>query len=307
VKLPFGKTLPGVDLRAWLQLVRLPNLLSVPGDPWVGLVLASAENGVSLDAFSFVWTALVSLCLYAAGLVLNDLHDEPFDQAHRPERPLPSQRVSRPAAAKLCTSLFALGLVFSLPLGRLAFLTTLVLVALVAAYNLQFKAHRTNAAVCMGLCRGCSVLVGAAAAGFGSAALVAAAGITVYIAAVTWIAAGENGTQTLDRIVVVPAYAFAAAGVLVAVRVSHTVFFVPWFLGALLLGWTVRQAWLHGSKLRNSPVPPAQMQPAIGSYIRTVIPWQAGLIAIGGMPLLGILLFAAAPFARQLARRYAES
>jgi hypothetical protein len=49
------------------------------------------------------------------------------------------------------------------------------------------------------------------------------------------------------------------------------------------------------------------MQPAIGSYIRTVIPWQAGLIAIGGMPLLGILLFAAAPFARQLARRYAES
>jgi 4-hydroxybenzoate polyprenyltransferase len=264
-------------------------------------------KGVSPGAFAFVWTALVSLCLYAAGLVLNDLHDEPFDQAHRPERPLPSERVSRAAAARLCTSLFALGVVFSLPLGQTAFVTTLMLAALVAAYNLQFKAHRVNAAVCMGLCRGCSVLVGAAAAGFGFAPLAAATGITVYIATVTWIAAGENRTQTLDRIVVVPAYALAAAGVLVAASVGHRASLVPWLLGAALLGWTVRRVWLHGAKLRRKPVAPAQMQPAIGGYIRMVIPWQAGLVALGGLPLLAILLFGAAPFARRLARRYAES
>ena len=296
-----------LDLRAWLQLVRLPNLLSVPGDPWVGLALAGVVTGVLPGPVSFVFAALTSLCLYAAGLVLNDLHDEAFDREHRPERPLPSGRVSRIAAARLCPSLTALGVLCALPLGRPAFLAALLLAALVYAYNLVFKGDRLRASVCMGLCRGCSLLVGAAAVGGGLAVIVAAAAVTVYIAAVTWIAAGENRAQTLDHVVLVPAYAFAAGGSLVALAVIRSAFPVPWLLGAALLGWSVHRIWRHGAKLRKRAVPPEQMQPAIGGYIRNLLPWQAGLIALGGLPLLALLLLALCPPASRLARRYAQS
>jgi 4-hydroxybenzoate polyprenyltransferase len=295
----------GADLRAWFQLVRLPNLLSVPGDPWAGLALSGAQVG----PVAFVFAGLVSLFLYAAGLILNDLHDEEFDRQHRPERPIPSGRVPRLAAARLCTSLFALGIVCSLPLGREALVATLLLAALIAAYNLQFKGHRINASACMGLCRGCSVMVGAAAGGFGTAAIVAALAVTVYIAAVTWIAAGENRTQTLGHIVVVPAYAFLAGTVLVGGSIA--VWFglrpITWLLGMALCGWSAYWVMVHGRKLRQRPVPPAEMQPAVGGYIRNLIPWQAGLIALGGVPLLALVLFGLAPSARRLARRYAES
>jgi len=296
-----------LDLRAWLQLVRLPNLLSVPGDPWAGLALAGVAAGVLPGSASFVFAALTSLCLYAAGLILNDLHDEAFDREHRPERPLPSGRVSRVAAARLCSSLTALGVICALPLGRPAFLTALLLAALVYAYNLVFKGHRLGASVCMGLCRGCSLLVGAAAVGRGPAVLIAAAAVTVYISAVTWIAAGENRTQTLDHVVLVPAYAFAGGGILVALAVVRSGLPAPWLLGAGLLGWSARRVWLHGAKLRKRAVPPEQMQPAIGVYIRNLLPWQAGLIALGGLPLLALLLFGLCPAASRLARRYAQS
>lgn len=295
------------DLPAWLQLVRLPNLLSVPGDPWAGLALAGLAHETSPAVWRFVLVAVVSLCIYAAGLVLNDLHDEPVDKERRPERPLPSGRIDRVVAARFCSSLMALGVVCALPLGRPALVTTALLVALVVAYNLPLKGHRVSASVCMGLCRGGSVLVGAAAADFGFAPLVAALGITVYIAAVTWIAAGENRTQTLDRILVVPVWAFAVAGGLVAAVTFWDVPFLAWLAGVGLLGWATHWVWRHGCELRRRPVPPERMQPAIGGYIRNQIAWQAGLIALGGVPLLGAALFALSPLARRLARRYAES
>lgn len=295
------------DLSAWFQLVRLPNLLSVPGDPWAGLALASLASETSPGLWRYALVAVISLCLYAAGLILNDLHDESADKEQRPERPLPSGRISRPAAARLCTSLMALGAVCALPLGRPAFLAALVLVALVVAYNLQFKGNRTNASVCMGLCRGCSVLVGAAAAGRGVAAVVAAVGVTVYIAAVTWIAAGENRAQTLDRIYRVPVWSFGVAGGIVALFTVRDAPFFAWLAGVGLLGWALHGAWRLDVDLRRRSVPPERMQPAIGRYIRNLIPWQAGLLAVGGAPLLGVALFALSPLARRLARQYAES
>ncbi|MDX9979481.1 MAG: UbiA family prenyltransferase [Lentisphaeria bacterium] len=302
-----SRKVAGTDLRAWLQLVRLPNLLSVPGDPWAGLALASLANGQGPAPSAFILSGLASLCLYAAGLILNDLHDEAADRVHRPERPLPSGRVPRLAAARLGTALGTLGVVLALPLGRAAFLTVLLLAALVAAYNLQFKGHRLNASVCMGLCRGFSLLLGAAAGGFGFAPLAAAAGLTVYIGAVTWMAAGENHTQTFERIPLVPARAFAVAGALAALALIRSAPIASWLVGVALVAWTIHRLWLHGRRLVGKPIPPATMQPAVGGYIRQLIPWQAGLLAMAACPLLAVGLLVLAPLARKLARHYAES
>jgi 4-hydroxybenzoate polyprenyltransferase len=76
---------------AWLRLLRLPNLLTVPGDVLAGFLLAPAAAG-GAGSIRCLLAIPAGLLLYAAGLVLNDLFDYAEDLRDRPDRPLPSQR-----------------------------------------------------------------------------------------------------------------------------------------------------------------------------------------------------------------------
>ncbi|WP_346085097.1 UbiA family prenyltransferase, partial [Streptomyces thermocarboxydus] len=78
---------------AWAELLRLPALFTVPGDTLAGVAAAGGRPG--LRALLPIGS---SLCLYAAGMVLNDWADRAEDAVELPHRPLPSGRI-RPAAA----------------------------------------------------------------------------------------------------------------------------------------------------------------------------------------------------------------
>ncbi|WP_241965538.1 UbiA family prenyltransferase, partial [Streptomyces sp. MH60] len=91
-----GRSTPGTRSSragAWAELLRLPALFTVPGDALAGAAAAGARPGPrTLLAIGS------SLCLYEAGMALNDWADRAEDAAERPHRPLPSGRI-RPAAA----------------------------------------------------------------------------------------------------------------------------------------------------------------------------------------------------------------
>ncbi len=78
---------------AWAELLRLPALFTVPGDALAGAAAAGARPGPRT-----LLAIASSLCLYEAGMALNDWADRAEDAVERPHRPLPSGRV-RPAAA----------------------------------------------------------------------------------------------------------------------------------------------------------------------------------------------------------------
>ncbi|MEV4021174.1 UbiA family prenyltransferase, partial [Nonomuraea angiospora] len=80
-------------MRALLELVRAPAALTVPGD-----VLAGATAAGTVRWPRAVGLAASSVCLYWAGMALNDYADRALDAVERPERPIPSGRV-RPGAA----------------------------------------------------------------------------------------------------------------------------------------------------------------------------------------------------------------
>ena len=82
-------------LRAWLQLFRVPNLFTVPGDPLAGFLIAT---GGHLDTRALC-AVLASLAIYAAGLAMNDLADFAEDKSERPKRPLPSGAIPRGTAS----------------------------------------------------------------------------------------------------------------------------------------------------------------------------------------------------------------
>ncbi|WSW80578.1 UbiA family prenyltransferase [Streptomyces sp. NBC_00996] len=142
---------------AWAELLRLPALFTVPGDALAGAAAVGARpNSSTLLAIGS------SLCLYEAGMALNDWADRAEDAVERPHRPLPSGRIHPAAALAAAGALTAAGLALAARAGRSSLAVAAPLAATVWAYDLTLK--RTPAGpVAMATARGLDVLLGAAA------------------------------------------------------------------------------------------------------------------------------------------------
>ncbi|MFD0476850.1 UbiA family prenyltransferase [Nonomuraea thailandensis] len=161
-------------LRDLLELVRAPAALSVPGD-----VAAGAAAGRALGPRT-AGLACSSVCLYWAGMAANDWADRHLDAAERPERPIPSGRVSPGTALGMAAGLTAAGLTIAgLTGGRRALAVAAPLAAAIWAYDLAAKNTRAGPLV-MAACRGLDVLLGATPRGAlrGSAAVTLPAALT---------------------------------------------------------------------------------------------------------------------------------
>ncbi|MBT3294916.1 MAG: UbiA family prenyltransferase [Verrucomicrobia bacterium] len=260
-------------LRAWLQLIRLPNLLTVPGDPLAGACLALAiQGGGRLTPALMVGAA--SLAFYTAGLIINDCCDLKEDRRQRPDRPLPSGHVARGHAlgASLLLIVLALGLAWRV--NPLSGATAGALSGMILLYNLLLKRSPLPGALAMGLCRGLSLLLGATAVGTGrpgGMVLAAALLLTLYISAVTLLADREHEAVTLGGRRWWPLVAGVALLVLLLV-VSH-----GWGWLSLLPATVAGVSLLRlGGALRGTPAPQI-VQSSIGRYIRLLLLVQAAL------------------------------
>ncbi|MFD0306262.1 SCO3242 family prenyltransferase [Streptomyces sp. NPDC127119] len=146
-------------MRAWVELLRLPALFTVPGDALAGAAAAGVRpNPRTLLAIGS------SLCLYEAGMALNDWADRAEDAVDRPHRPLPSGRVRPAAALAAAGGLTLAGLALASRAGRRPLAVAGALAATVWSYDLVLK--RTPAGpVAMAAARGLDLLLGGVASG----------------------------------------------------------------------------------------------------------------------------------------------
>ncbi|MEV0636744.1 SCO3242 family prenyltransferase [Streptomyces sp. NPDC050619] len=144
-------------MNAWAELLRLPALFTVPGD-----VLAGAAATATQPNHRTLLAIGSSLCLYEAGMALNDWADRAEDAAERPHRPLPSGRIRPSAALAAACAFTGAGLSLAACAGRPALAVAVPLAATVWAYDLALK--RTPAGpLAMATARGLDLLLGAAA------------------------------------------------------------------------------------------------------------------------------------------------
>jgi 4-hydroxybenzoate polyprenyltransferase len=214
-------------LLSYFQLVRLPNVFTAIADVAMGYFVTQwgpaqrAEGIAGFDAQSstkLLILAAASACLYSAGMALNDLFDVEVDRAERPERPIPSGRVSLAGARGLGFGLLASGLLITTVLSitvrdfRLASLGAALAIA-VFAYDRIIK-RTPLGPVGMGLCRFLNVLLGMSLSPAPWAAwnFLVAGGIGVYIVGVTWFARTEASAS--NRLALLLATVVGAAGVL---------------------------------------------------------------------------------------------
>lgn len=184
--------------RAWLQLVRVPNLFTAAADVLAGYLFAGGEReGVN----SLALLIFASVCFYAGGVTLNDVFDATRDALERPGRPIPSGAISRRAAGVFGAVLLAAGVGLCWFAGADALRIGAGLAGCIVFYDIVLK--RTPLAPgAMGMCRALNLWLGmSVVAGWASGAAAYAAGMMwLYVTSVTFFARREAGVNSRMRL-----------------------------------------------------------------------------------------------------------
>ncbi|MEV0171426.1 SCO3242 family prenyltransferase [Streptomyces sp. NPDC050803] len=310
---------------AWAELLRLPALFTVPGDALAGAAATAAPpNSRTLLAIGS------SLCLYEAGMALNDWADRHEDAAERPHRPLPSGRIRPTAALTAACALTGTGLALAVRAGRPALAVAAPLAATVWAYDLKLK-HTPAGPAAMAAARALDLLLGAAATtGHTRTALPSAALLGSHTLAVTAVSRSETRggapltalaalttTAVLTRLltpdpgaarrpgVARPGAGRPGAGTPRARRPEPTP--APASTAAYILraalaaayAATAARPYFHATLNASPPL----TQRAVAGGIRATVPLQAALTARSGARATAVLVAALAPLGRRFAKR----
>ena len=189
-------------MRAWLQLIRLPNVFTAMADVLMGYLFTHAIAAPTWRLPGEFWCLLGASCLlYTSGMVLNDVYDREVDARERPHRPIPSGRVLLTQARWLGYGLLLAGMALGGLAGGLSGqlrsgLVVLLLATAVIFYDAVLK-RTPLAPVLMGTCRLLNVLLGMSVAPepWQAVHYLVAGGIGLYIVGVTWFARTEARTS----------------------------------------------------------------------------------------------------------------
>ncbi|MEU5343557.1 SCO3242 family prenyltransferase [Streptomyces sp. NPDC020766] len=328
-------------MNAWVELLRLSALFTVPGDALAGAAAAGARpNPRTLAAIAS------SLCLYEAGMALNDWADRAEDAVDRPHRPLPSGRIKPAAALAAAGGLTAAGLALASTAGRRPLAVAGALAATVWSYDLVLK--RTPAGpVAMAGARALDLLLGGVAAhGDIRRALPSALALGTHTLAVTTVSRhetqGGSAWAPLSGLATTAALAWSvtrddpardrqsgeglqggrdrqaardwqpgwdrqprgdrqAGRDRQSGRAAATATNLVSLRGALAAVYAVTAARPLFHAALNPS--PQLTQRAVGGGIRAMIPLQAALAARSGAPVTALLTAALAPAARRFGRK----
>ncbi|WP_363325570.1 SCO3242 family prenyltransferase [uncultured Streptomyces sp.] len=280
---------------------------TVVGDALAGATAVGARPGRGTAA-----AVGASLCLYEAGMALNDWADRTEDAVDRPHRPLPSGRIAPREALAAAGLLTAGGLALAARAGRPALAVAGGLAATVWAYDLRLK-HTPAGPAAMAAARTLDVLLGATATGGRTAPVRAAVPASAALGLHTWAVTTVSRHETRGGSTTAPLAALATATALATAlarpdrRPAEGAPQAPRGGRSPLLPALCALPYLRtaGRPLLHAALNPSPelTQRAVGGGIRAMIPLQAALAARAGAPAVALGVLALAPLARALARK----
>ena len=211
--------------RGYLELMRPANIVTAWADILVGfaasgsgIIFTKLINGEATFAIliPLAWLLLATTGLYGGGIVFNDVFDAELDAKERPNRAIPSGRVSRQNATLLGSILFVIGIIAAFQVSWLSGAIAIFITLSCLLYDSLAKHHPFFGPLNMGLCRGSNLLLGVSAVPeiIGERWYLALIPVC-YIAAITAISQGEvHGGKKITGVLAVLLIAIVLTAVL---------------------------------------------------------------------------------------------
>ena len=289
-------------LLAYLRLMRPANLPTAVADVMVGYAAVGMISGpVTLVGFGFQasvpyalwWLMLSTTCLYAGGVVFNDVFDYKVDSLERPDRPIPSGKATMMGAISLGTLLMAGGVLAAFQVWRGSGIVALVVAALALLYDGLAKKHKVAGPVVMGLTRAANLFLGMSVI-LGSIPILWFLGLIplFYIGAITLISQGEvqgGNSENLREALMVYGIVLIFPFLLpLFVPFYDAFYYIPF---ALLLAGSIMPPLLKAMKKPT----PGHVQGAVKAGVLSLIILDAGIAAgfagwAYGLTVLGLLV-----------------
>lgn len=296
--MPFdrGRMTPPERAHAFLQLMRPPNLVTAAADVLAGAAIA----GALLDP-RLLSLVLASVLLYAGGVVMNDVFDAPVDARERPERPIPSGRVTRSEGLSFGSLLLLSGALLAATVHPASGALAAAIGVTALVYDGFAKAYGVLGPIAMGLCRAFNLLLGVTLApavlldGWAVALLP-----LLHVSALTALSRGEvhGGSRVFGYLAL--ASAVVVAGGLIALSGIHTAWLAAAF--ALFYAGAVIPSYVKALK---RPGNAHAVRAAVKAGVLALIVLDAALVAVFASVLYGALVLLLLPASLALARRFA--
>lgn len=282
---------------AALQLLRPANSVTAMADVLAGLAIAFSAS----PDIASVETALLVLsgaCLYAGGVALNDACDARIDRMERPERPIPSGRISKLSAFALAFSFLSVGILLAFLHGWLSGVVASATVFFIICYDSFAKKNPILGPLAMGLCRAGSLLLGVSASSQALADWWFLGAVPLaYVGAITLVSRGEaDGKNPYGKM----AIALVLAVILLMCGIA-------WYFGRfpavpflVLFAACVLPAFWRALKNAN----PDSIRAAVKAGVLSLIMLDAAMAAIFSNWLYALAVLALFPVSRMLARLF---
>ncbi len=280
--------------RGYLELLRPANVATALADVLAGYAVAGLPGPRYL-----AWLLPATACLYAGGVVLNDVFDRDIDRKERPERPIPSGRVTTKAAATLGAALIGAGVILGSMAGPASGAVAAATAGCILLYDAWGKRQGYLGPLNMGMCRALNLLLGISAAPL---ALTTGWPLgllpLVYITAVTAVSKGEvhGGARGVAAIALISLNLVIVA--LLALSIARPAVSWAGLVIALALAWRVLPAFWGAYQ---SPLP-GPVRHAIRTGVLSLVLLDASIGAIFGGALYSAVILATGLLATALAR-----
>ncbi|CAG5005107.1 Protoheme IX farnesyltransferase [Dyadobacter sp. CECT 9275] len=285
------------SIKPYLQLTRPANLVTAVADILAGLAIAQ----FTFSDFSPACLVLATLGLYGGGVVMNDVFDAKLDAIERPERAIPSGKVSLQAATFLGITLLFAGVLFAALFSFESGVIAMIIAVLTVVYNRFAKHHVFFGPLVMGMCRGGNLILGMSVfpesvQQYGWIALVPIA----YIGAITLISQDEvhGGKKRTLYIAALLYFAVLSVQITVASDKGNLVPALPFIL---------LHTWLIGRPLWNAiqnPVGPLIGKAVKAGVISLIVMNASWCMAFGLWPV-ALAVLALLPLSILLAKVFA--
>lgn len=286
-------------IRPYFVLLRPANLVTAVADILAGASIAGMPFSMHIFSTynSLFYLILATLGLYGGGVVLNDVFDLKTDQKERPERPIPSNQVSKRNAIIFAIVLFLEGVIMSFLHSLQSGIIALLIVIFATSYDKWAKHHIFFGPLFMGSCRGLNLLLGMS---------LITGGLNIYwpmffiplifIGAITLTSQGEVIGNNKKAIILALMLDTLVACILLFLAITKQIDLLP-LIPFLLLWWgmnflakirAIRSNQSHNI-MRAVKIGVLSLIPLNACYAAGFSSWEMGLIILCLLPISIVL------------------